>query len=152
MRPRVVAAQGCEELEATLHVVPELAEFPHDLREDPRIRRDHLAAVEVLAVAGEVADEAARFEHEQAARRDVPGIEPDFPESVVEAGGDVRQIEGCGARPPDAGRALDHAAHHREVRLEVPAVAERKPGPDQAVAQVLPLADAISEVSGSEPR
>ena len=54
--------------------------------------------MQVVAVAGKVADQAAGLEHEQASGRDVPRVEPHLPEPVVEARGDIGEIERRGAR------------------------------------------------------
>ena len=109
------------------------------LREDLGRRRDHLAAVQEVAFAREVADEAAGFLHEKASCRDVPGIEPDFPEAVVEARRDVGEIERGGAGPAQPRGVLDHRLHHLEVGVEIAAVAERKAGADEAVSQMIAL-------------
>ncbi len=114
--------------------------------EDLRVCRDHLAAVQVIAFAGQVADQAARLEHEQAPGGNVPGIEPDFPEAVVEARGDVGEIERGGTGSPDARRMHDHRPHHRQIGVEVAAIAKREAGADQAFAQMLALADADAAV------
>ena len=54
------------------------------LRENLGGRGDDLAAVQKIAFAGQIADQAAGFLDQKAARGDVPGIQADFPESVVE--------------------------------------------------------------------
>ena len=118
----------------------------HHLGEDLGRGGDHLSAVQEVAVAGEIADEPARFLDQQAAGRDVPRVEADLPEAVVEAGGDVREIERGRAGPAQAGRLLDHRLHHPEVRVEIAAVAKREAGADEAVAQMLALRDADAPV------
>ena len=99
-----------------------------------------------FAIAGEIADEAARFLDEQAAGGDVPRVEPDFPEPVVETRRDIGEIERGGAGPAQAGGLLDHCLHHPHVGIEIAAVAEGKAGADEAVAQMLALGDADAAV------
>ena len=74
--------------------------------------------------------------HEQAARGDIPRVEPHFPEAVVEARRDVGEIERGGAGPAQPRGALDHRLHHLEIGVEIAAVAERKARADEAVAQM----------------
>ena len=70
------------------------------------IGRNDLAAVQIVAVAGQVADQSARFQDQQAAGSDVPRIEADLPEAVVEAGGDIGEIERGRTRTAQAGGLL----------------------------------------------
>ena len=76
------------------HVGPEGRERADHLGKHLGIGRDDLPAVEVVVVARQVADEAAGLEHQQAAGGDVPRVQPDFPEAVVETRGDIGEIEG----------------------------------------------------------
>src|SRR6266496_6209176 len=62
-------------------------EHGYHLSEDLGIRRDHLPAVQIVAFAGQVTDETARFLDQKASCRDIPRVQTHFPEAVVEAGG-----------------------------------------------------------------
>src|SRR6266567_5012249 len=53
------------------------------LSEDFGIRGNDLAAVQIRVISQEIAHETAGLQDEQAPRRDIPGIEADFPEAVV---------------------------------------------------------------------
>ena len=111
------------------------ARAAHQLRVDLRVAGHHFALVEVVGLAGEVADQAAGLGDHQRAGGDVPGAEPGLEEAVVVAGGDVAQVERGGARAAQAGAALHHVLEHLQVALEVVALAERKAGADQRVGQ-----------------
>src|SRR5579862_4963119 len=108
----------------------------YHLREHLRRRRDDLSAVKIVAFAGEIADQAAGLEHEQASGGDVPRVQADFPEAVVEARGDIRQIERGRARATQSRALHDHRLHHREIRIEIATVAKRETGADQRIAQM----------------
>ena len=70
----------------------------HHLRKDLRRCGDDLTAMKEIAVAGKITDETARFLNEEAAGRDIPRVEPDLPESVVEPRGDIGEIEAAPRR------------------------------------------------------
>ena len=55
-----------------------------------------------LRTAAEIADEAARLAHQQAARSGVPRLKIGFPEPVEPSGGDPRKVERSGPEPADA--------------------------------------------------
>ena len=65
--------------------------------------------------AGEIADAASCFDDEQRAGGDIPGIEPDFPESVEAARGDIGEVESAGAGAADAGALRDQRVQHGKV-------------------------------------
>ena len=75
----------------------------HQLAVDLRVARHHLALVEVVGLAGEVADQAAGLGDDQRARGDVPGVQPGLEEAVVPARGDITQIERGRTRATHAG-------------------------------------------------
>src|SRR6266568_4000427 len=113
-------------------------ERPDDLkhlREDLRVAADDAARIEVAGVAAKIPDQAARFLHQQRARRHVPGREAHFPEAVEPAGRDVGDVEGRGARAPDARGARGKLAEHGEVFVETLEIAEGKSGADQGFVQ-----------------
>ena len=78
----------------------------HHLGEDLRIRGDDLSAVQVVAFALQVADQAARFEHQQAAGRDVPRVEARLPRSRRRSPRRHRR----GRAPPRPGGAIPPCA------------------------------------------
>src|SRR4029079_7687150 len=99
-----------------------------------RRRGDHLPAVQIVSFAGEVADEAAGLEYEEAARGDVPCVEADLEESVVVPRGDVGEVERRRAGAAQSGGLLRHHFQHLQIRVEIVAVAKREAGSDQALA------------------
>ena len=63
---------------------------------------DDVAALEEVVGALEVADAAAGFADDERAGRNVPLFQPELPEAVDAAGGEVAEVERCRSRPPQA--------------------------------------------------
>ena len=57
---------------------------------------------QIIITAGQRADPASGLDDQKCARRDVPLLETQFPETVKSARRNIGQIEGGGAWPPDA--------------------------------------------------
>src|SRR3954463_13969741 len=70
-----------------------LAEDLHQLAIDLRVAGDALALLEEVRFAGEVADQATRFGHQQRACGHVPRRQAGLEEAFGEAGGDIGQVE-----------------------------------------------------------
>src|SRR5437667_2236281 len=116
------------------------------LRKDARVGCDQLTSEQIAALTLEIADQASCFDDQKAARCHIPGVQANFPETVVITSGHIRQIERSRAGPPQPGRFLDHRSHHVEVGLEKATVAEWKACADEALLQVLASRDAYSAV------
>jgi len=111
------------------------------LREDLGRAGDDGAAVHVGVFAVNAGDEAAGFQDQQRAGRHVPLVQFHLPETIVEAGRDVRQIERRRARTAQAGRLGHQVLELGDVVVERGAVTEREAGADQGVAQLGGLRD-----------
>ncbi|OIQ67783.1 hypothetical protein GALL_506370 [mine drainage metagenome] len=108
---------------------------PDELGEHARSGGNYLAAEQIVAVSGKVADQSTGLGDQQAARGHVPGLQSGFEKSVVASRSDVGQIDGCRARAAQTDAALRHPLEHFHIRIEVVAFAEGKAGADQAVFQ-----------------
>ena len=69
-----------------------------------------MSAPRLVLGAAERADAAAGLLDQQRAGGGIPGLEPDLPEAIDAAGGDIGQIERRGARAADAGGQLGISA------------------------------------------
>src|SRR5437016_14086148 len=72
--------------------------FPNQRRErqmEMVICGQHVARRHHLVAARQIADIAPRFAHEQYAGGYIPGLEAEFPEPVISAGGNISEIECC---------------------------------------------------------
>src|SRR5262245_45755826 len=125
-----------------MHFLDQLEQLGKHLR----IAANDVAVEEIIRFAGEIGDEAARFEYQQRASGHVPQREPELPEAVDATAGDVRQIERGGARPAHASAFLDDALEHAQVGIEVVDGAKRKPDPDQTLAHLDAARDADPSV------
>ncbi len=111
--------------------------------EDLRIRGDDVAAVEILLIADEIADEAARFLHEQYAGRHVPRLESELPEAVGATCRYVSEIERSRAGAANAAALARERFEHRHIGIEVLAdVLERYAGREHRVLEPMSIADA----------
>src|SRR5690606_38258074 len=107
-----------------------------------RVAGNHLAFFQELVATGEVADQAARFLNEQASGGHVPFGEPELPEGVIAAGGDVGQIQAGSATAADAGSLADQAAEHAKIVVQIVdlVLLEREAGTQQGAVQALAVA------------
>ena len=64
---------------------------------------EHVAFVQIIGFAGEIADQAAGLGDQQRAGRDVPGLQAFLEEAVDAAGGDIGQVQRGGAGAAQAG-------------------------------------------------
>src|SRR5205807_895866 len=95
-----------------------------------------VAGLQVALLALQVGHQSARFLDKQRPRRHVPGREPELPERIQPAAGDIGKIERRGARAPYAGAGLHHRRELARVELEARHFLERKAGADQRIAEV----------------
>jgi hypothetical protein len=72
----------------------------------------------MVAASGEVADQPARLADQGDPGGHVPGVEPELPERIEAARGDVREIE-CGrAGAPYAGGVAAECAQRNQIPVE----------------------------------
>jgi len=73
---------------------------------------DYIAGIQIIFLAGEIADQAAGLDHQQAAGRDVPGIQADLEEAVGAARRQPGQVQRGGTGTAQAGSLLHQGAEH----------------------------------------
>ena len=71
----------------------ELPNQRQKLSEDLRVAGTDVAGFKPFFAACEVGDQAARFENDETAGGDIPGLEAEFPEAVVAAAGDPAEVK-----------------------------------------------------------
>src|SRR6185437_146185 len=105
-------------------------------------RAGHDVGAQAVLRAREGADVAPRLLDEERSGRRVPRREPEFPEPVDPAGGDISQIERRGAGAAHSRGALHGCLQHAEIGVDVVRVCpEGKTRPDEGALQRALLAD-----------
>src|SRR6267142_2426194 len=89
-------------LNPPIHNRPELT---HDLVVQQAVGSQHISVFDLAFAAGVVRDPSAGLLRDQNSRRSVPGVEVEFPISVVASGGHIAEVEGRRTRAADAVRA-----------------------------------------------
>lgn len=85
----------------------------------------------------EVSDESAGFLDEQAARRDIPGRQLLFPESIEPAGRYISQVQRRRTRTPNSTRAPGHSAKLPQVRFKAGHITKGKAGADNRELRIV---------------
>ena len=110
------------------------------LHEDLGAARHDVARLEIVFLAGEVADQATGLDHQQATRRDIPGVEPDLEEAIGAAGRQPGQVERRGAGTAQAGGLLHQVAEHTGIGVQMGEVAVWEAGAYERILQFVAFA------------
>ena len=87
-------------------------------------------------------EDAAGLADHQCPRRHVPGHEPQLPEGVQPAAGQVAEVQGRGAAPAHAARHLDEPPQRGKVALHEAGLLEGESGAHQGHAEIRHAGDA----------
>ena len=101
--------------------------------------RHHIAGLQIIFLAGEIADQTARFQYQQTTGGNIPRIQTNLEESVGMAGGQPGQVERSRAGTAQSGGFLHQILEHRGIGVEMGEIAVRKTGADQRALQFVAL-------------
>ena len=107
---------------------------------------DHLALEQVVAFAGEVADQTTGLGDHQGACGNVPGVQAGLKKTVVKTRCDVTKIERRSAGTAQASAALHDFFKHLHVTFEVITFAKREACADECVGQPQAFAHAQAAI------
>ena len=85
---------------------------------NPAVRGEDLLPVRVGRRAVEAGDATARFRHDQAPGRHIPGVQTLFPKAVQSSGRHIAEIEGGRAEPPHGPRPADELGEQADHPVE----------------------------------